>query len=159
MKVERSVTVDAPQDEVWRHVLGTPASDDVLVLSEDDERFYMGVERTRSGRFVLIDVSSKLTSEVWFVPTDAPQTEPRVVAPRDHGHEYVVEHHWSAKEAGDRFLIVTNQGGRARNFELVTAPARSFDWQPHPRLGRMSEREWLRWGYLHMDHHLRQFGA
>ena len=109
--------------EVWRHVLGTPASDDVLVLSEDDERFYMGVERTRSGRFVLIDVSSKLTSEVWFVPTDAPQTEPRVVAPRDHGHEYVVEHHWSAKEAGDRFLIVTNQGGRARNFELVTAPA------------------------------------
>ena len=43
--------------------------------------------------------------------------------------------------------------------ELVTAPARSFDWQPHPRLGRMSEREWLRWGYLHIDHHLRQFGA
>ena len=43
--------------------------------------------------------------------------------------------------------------------ELVTAPARSFDWQPHPRLGRMSEREWLRWGYLHMDHHLRQFGV
>ena len=43
--------------------------------------------------------------------------------------------------------------------ELFTAPARSFDWQPHPIFGRMSDAEWLRWGYLHMDHHLRQFGA
>jgi hypothetical protein len=33
------------------------------------------------------------------------------------------------------------------------------DWPTHPIFGRMSERAWLRWGYLHMDHHLRQFGA
>ena len=32
-------------------------------------------------------------------------------------------------------------------------------WHVHPRFGRMSDAEWLRWGYLHMDHHLRQFGA
>ena len=63
--------------------LGTPAADDVLVLREDDERFYLGIERTRSGRFVLIDVSSKLTSEVWFVPTDVPESEPRVIAARE----------------------------------------------------------------------------
>ena len=31
--------------------------------------------------------------------------------------------------------------------------------QPHPLFGRMSESAWLRWGYLHLDHHLRQFGA
>ena len=31
--------------------------------------------------------------------------------------------------------------------------------QPHPILGRLSTTEWQRWGYLHMDHHLRQFGA
>ena len=43
--------------------------------------------------------------------------------------------------------------------ELVTAQTRSFDWQPHPVFGRMSDSAWLRWGYLHMDHHLRQFGA
>ena len=69
--------------EIWRHELGTPASDDVRVLREDDERFYLAVERTRSGRFVLIDASSKLTSEVRFVPTDAPESEPRVISPRD----------------------------------------------------------------------------
>jgi hypothetical protein len=29
----------------------------------------------------------------------------------------------------------------------------------HPIFGRMSEADWMRWAYLHMDHHLRQFGA
>ena len=107
--------------EVWRHTLGTPATDDALVYREDDERFFVDIGRTRSGRFVLIDVCSKLTTEVWFIPSDAPATPARVIAPREHGHEYFVEHHWS-EERGDRFLIVTNQGGRARNFELVAAP-------------------------------------
>ena len=32
-------------------------------------------------------------------------------------------------------------------------------WPPHPIFGRMSQRAWLRWAWLHMDHHLRQFGA
>lgn len=43
--------------------------------------------------------------------------------------------------------------------EFVTARTRSFDWQLHPIFGRMSEAAWLRWSYLHMDHHLRQFGT
>jgi len=29
---------------------------------------------------------------------------------------------------------------------------------PHPFFGRMTKQEWFRWGYLHADHHLRQFG-
>jgi Protein of unknown function (DUF1569) len=28
----------------------------------------------------------------------------------------------------------------------------------HPFFGTMSRKEWMRWGYLHADHHLRQFG-
>ena len=30
---------------------------------------------------------------------------------------------------------------------------------PHPMFGRMTRNQWLRWGYLHMNHHLRQFGV
>jgi len=107
--------------EVWRHTLGTPPADDVLVYRESDERYFVEVHRTRSDRFILITCGSKMTSEVWFIPSDAPASEPRVVAPREEGHEYLVEHHWS-EERGDRFLIVTNQSGKARNFELVAAP-------------------------------------
>ncbi len=42
---------------------------------------------------------------------------------------------------------------------IVTARTRNFVWPIHPIFGRMSEAQWLRWGYLHTDHHLRQFGA
>jgi Protein of unknown function (DUF1569) len=41
---------------------------------------------------------------------------------------------------------------------LVTAPARSLGRQAHPTFGPMSDASWLRWAYLHTDHHLRQFG-
>lgn len=37
--------------------------------------------------------------------------------------------------------------------------ARDFQWQPHPMFGLMPDRDWMRWGYLHMNHHLRQFGV
>ena len=43
--------------------------------------------------------------------------------------------------------------------ERFSNPSRDFEWDAHPIFGRMSEREWMRWGYLHSDHHLRQFGA
>jgi hypothetical protein len=37
--------------------------------------------------------------------------------------------------------------------------ARTGDFQPHPMFGRMTTVEWHRWGWRHMDHHLRQFGV
>jgi hypothetical protein len=41
---------------------------------------------------------------------------------------------------------------------IAAARARR-DWPAHPIFGRMSCTDWLRWAYLHTDHHLRQFGA
>ena len=35
---------------------------------------------------------------------------------------------------------------------------RDFKFRPHPMFKEMSEGQWMRWGYLHVDHHLRQFG-
>ena len=43
--------------------------------------------------------------------------------------------------------------------ELISDPTRTLDGRVHPIFGRMSHAAWLRWGYLHSDHHLRQFGA
>jgi hypothetical protein len=52
--------------------------------------------------------------------------------------------------------------GDVRQVEALVAlmtPRPDFNWPPHPIFGTMSEGDWMRWGYLHMDHHLRQFGA
>jgi uncharacterized protein DUF1569 len=46
-----------------------------------------------------------------------------------------------------------------RVIELFADPNRQFEWRPHPVFGQLREREWLRWGFLHADHHLRQFGV
>jgi uncharacterized protein DUF1569 len=43
--------------------------------------------------------------------------------------------------------------------ERLAARPRAFQWSAtHPIFGRMRESEWLRWAYLHADHHFRQFG-
>ena len=43
--------------------------------------------------------------------------------------------------------------------ETVAARAANAEWPVHPVFGRMSRAGWMRWGYLHTDHHLRQFGV
>ena len=44
-------------------------------------------------------------------------------------------------------------------FERFTAQRRDFVWGRHPMFPAMTEADWMRWGYLHMDHHFRQFGV
>ncbi len=43
--------------------------------------------------------------------------------------------------------------------ERFIEPAKETEFHPHPIFGDMSGAEWMRWGYLHCDHHLRQFGV
>ena len=100
--------------QVWRHELGTPISSDVLVLQEDDERFELGVELTKSERYIIFTSSSQLTSESRYLRSDDPTGEPILIEARRHGVEYSVDHQQ------DRFLILTNDG--AHNFKLVAAP-------------------------------------
>ncbi|PWR06046.1 oligopeptidase B [Micromonospora acroterricola] len=119
------VTVDDAwrPNRVWRHTIGSAAADDVVVHQEDDERFWVGVELTRSEKFVLIDVHSKVTSEVLVIPANNPTGAPAVIAPRRQGVEYTVEHH------GHRFLILHNDG--AEDFALAfTSADTPGDWVP-----------------------------
>jgi hypothetical protein len=41
--------------------------------------------------------------------------------------------------------------------DFCTRPPASFAPR-HPLFGHMDYDDWMRWGYLHADHHLRQFG-
>jgi oligopeptidase B len=100
--------------QVWRHRLGTPNTQDVLVLQEDDERFELSVEPTKSERYIIFSSTSQVTAECSFVDADAPGAAPKMIEPRRQGIEYSADHQ------EDRFLILTNDG--ARNFRLMAAP-------------------------------------
>lgn len=105
---------------IWRHVLGTPVADDECVLEEPDERFWVGLSKTRSQRYVVASLDSKITSEVRVLDADAPGGEFRPIAVRETGVEYRVDHQLGTDGAG-RFLVTTNADG-AFNFKLVEAP-------------------------------------
>ena len=104
---------------LWRHRLGAPVSDDVLLYEETDELFRLHVWRSRSRAFVFAGSASFTTTEVRYLPAARPAAPWSMIRPREKEHEYHVDH--GAGPEGDVFYIRTNAGGR-RNFRLVTAP-------------------------------------
>ena len=128
-------------DKVWRHRLGTPATEDTLVFHEPDERYWTGVGRSRSDRYLMIVSGSKTTTEYRVLEAERPDGEFRVVAPRRQGVEYNIEHAVVAGE--DRFLVLHNQD--AVNFELADAPVDSptpENWRtliPHSEAERLED--------------------
>src|SRR5262249_42265559 len=107
--------------EVWRHALGTPAGQDVLVFGERDERFELTVRSTRSRAYVLIESASRDTTETLIIPAADPTVAAAVLEPRRAGVEYRADH--GAGRDGGEFYWATND--RARGFGLARAPARA----------------------------------
>ena len=99
---------------VYRHRLGEPVEADVLVYEEPDELFRVGVGRSKSKDYLFLEAGSLTTSEVRFLEADRPAGAWRLVAAREHEHQYDADHR------GDVLYIRTNDQGR--NFRLVTAP-------------------------------------
>ncbi|MFI8977577.1 S9 family peptidase [Nocardia asteroides] len=111
-------------DTVWRHRVGTGSDADVTVFHEPDERYWVSVGATRSEKYLMIWLGSKITTEGWVLESDNPEGEFRVLLPRREGVEYSAEHAVIGGE--DRFLILHNDvvdGVKAENFVLAEAPA------------------------------------
>jgi oligopeptidase B len=116
-------------DKVWRHRLGTAQADDELVHHEPDGRFWTGVGRTRTDRFVLLVSGSKTTTECHVLDFAGDDREPWCFAPRREGLEYHLEHAVLGGE--DVFLVHHNLSGP--DFEIGTAPVRATEpeqWRP-----------------------------
>jgi len=103
---------------VWRHTVGG-SGQDALVLEEPDERYFVGVGRSHSEKYLVIAMSSKITSEYRVLEADDPEGAFRTVLPRRDGIEYSIEH----AVLGDRdvFFVLHNDG--APNFELALTSA------------------------------------
>ncbi len=102
------------QYQFYRHMRGTPYAADVLVYQDDDERFNVGAGRTRDGKYIVMESASHTASEAWALPAAEPDSQLKVICPRQDEHEYYIDHrngHW--------FIRTNDQG---RNFRLVTAP-------------------------------------
>lgn len=104
---------------VYRHRVGTPAQQDVLVFEEADKTLFVGLARSASRRFVLITIGGTDTTETRAVDAHAPQGPARVVLQRRDKVRHTADH------LRGRWVIQTNEG--AVNFKLVQAPQRAPD--------------------------------
>ena len=100
-------------DHLFRHRVGDIASQDVAVYEETDERFNLGVGKTRDGEYLLMEVGSHTTSECRFLSAENTEGEFQIIAPRVEEQEYSVDHREGL------FYIRTNDVGK--NFRVVTA--------------------------------------
>ncbi len=100
---------------VFRHELA--GASDALVYEENDGRFALGLVKTRSRRFIFIEMGSPLTTEFRYLEADQPLGEFRVMLARRQGVEYDASHH------GEYFYVRTND--QAKNFRLMRTRADS----------------------------------
>lgn len=110
--------------KVFRHLVGTDPRNDVVVHQDGDPGFFVAIGKTQSRRFIVIDTHDHETSEARVIDADAPLSEPRLIARRQTGIEYSIEH--GTERGSDRFFILTNADG-AEDFKIVTAPVASPD--------------------------------
>ena len=108
----RKDTETLRSNQVFKHVLGTDVSEDILVFQEDDETFFSYVYKTKSKKFIIIGSSSTLTSEVRILSADNPAGEFKIFQERTRGLEYSTAHF------NNHFYILTNKDG-ATNFKLM----------------------------------------
>ncbi|MCL4137097.1 UNVERIFIED_CONTAM: hypothetical protein GTU68_046489, partial [Idotea baltica] len=101
--------------KIYRHVLGTPASEDVEVYHEKDETFGTYVTKSKSKKYIIIGSYSTVSTEAQFLEADNPTGEFKLFQARERDLEYNISHY------GDFFYIQTNKD-KATNFKLMKTP-------------------------------------
>ena len=99
--------------QVYRHKLGSPQSDDVLVYEEDDHSFYMSLDKSRDDSQIYICLHATESTHYLALSADEPDGEFDELFPYQEQHEY------HADKMGEHYYIVTNF--QAKNFKLMKA--------------------------------------
>jgi oligopeptidase B len=107
--------VDTLRDyQVFRHKIGTPSTQDILLFEETDETFYLDLSISKSKQYIFINSQSTTTDEVLFINLCATDAPVEVLQPRQKDHKYSADH------VGMHFYIRTND--EAENYKIVTTP-------------------------------------
>lgn len=104
-------------EKIGRHTLGDDVAKDEIVYFERDPSFYIGVYRSKSGKYIIIYNNSTISSDFHILDADNPMGDFEQFAVREPNHEYSIDHF------EDKFYVKTNW--EAQNFRLMETPANS----------------------------------
>jgi oligopeptidase B len=102
-------------EKIFRHVLGTPASEDVEIYHEKDDTFGTYVTKSKSDKYIIIGSHSTVSTEAQYLDADNPTGKFTILQPRERDLEYSVSHF------EDHFYLLTNKDN-AINFKLMKTP-------------------------------------
>ena len=106
---------------IFKHILGTDASADVLVFEEADETFSCGIGKSKSEQYLMIASYSTVSNEWRYLDANTPNGEWKIIQPRERNLEYSCSHY------GEHFYITTNRD--AKNFKLVRTPIHATTYE------------------------------
>ncbi|QQT28071.1 S9 family peptidase [Sphingobacterium spiritivorum] len=101
-------------EKINRHTLGTDEKNDVTVYHEKDNTNYIGVSKSKNGKYIMIYTGGTLSSEEYILSADDPNGTFKIFQPR------IKDVLYSVTPLEDRFLIVTNDN--AKNFKVMECP-------------------------------------
>ena len=111
----RKDAVTLRSEKIYKHILGTDVSEDVVVYHEKDETYNVFVYKEKSKKYLVIGSGSTLTTEYRILEAKNPDGEFRLFQKRTRGMEYSISHY------ADKWYIMTNKD-KATNFKLMTTP-------------------------------------
>jgi oligopeptidase B len=111
----RQDKVTLRSDKVYRHKRGTSADKDVLIFDEKDDTFNVGVSKSKSRKFIVIESESTLTTETQILDADNPDGKFKMFQKRQRGLEYHVSHF-------DGNFYITTNADKATNFKVMKTP-------------------------------------
>jgi oligopeptidase B len=120
----RTNPVTLRSEKIFKHTLATGPETDPQVFFESDETFSTSVFRTKSGKYLLIESGSTLSTKFQFLSADDPNGKFTVFQARERDHEYSIDHF------GDNFYIRTNW--KSPNFKLMKTA-----------IGKTTKENWL----------------
>lgn len=98
--------------KIFKHKIGTDASEDVEIYHEEDETFSCFVYKTKSQKYIVVGSYATVSNEYHVLDANNPDEELRMFSPRQRDLEYGISHF------GDSWYILTNKDA-ARNFKVM----------------------------------------
>lgn len=92
-------------DKLYRHIINTEENLDCLVYHEKDNTLFLGIGRSSSGKFLIVNAGNFDSSKSWFIDSESPTDSPKLLFPLVKGIQYSCDH------SGEYFYIMTNKYG------------------------------------------------
>ena len=98
----------------WVYAVDIHTGEKRLIYHEEDKKFYTGIFKSRSKKYLIISNHSQESSEFWLINAKKPYQSPRLFSKRRPKHEYQLDH------GGSFFFIRSDK--KAKNFKIFRTP-------------------------------------